>query len=107
MAPDGVGEGLTGGGEEAEFAEGGLAVELDDLGVVTDDGERAAEGGGGEFVASEVDVAPAHWVELGLTVVAVVEELPLRGYGDIGHGEREIWNNTLDWDQGAIMDMRN
>lgn len=80
MAPHGVGEEVAGGGEEAELAEGGLGVKLDDLGVVTDDGDGAAEGSGGDLVACEVDVLPPHWVELGLAVVAVVEELPLRGY---------------------------
>ena len=80
MAPDGVGEGVAGGGEEAELAEGGLGVELDDLRVVADDGDGAAEGGGGDLVAGEVHVFPPHWVELRLAVVAVVEELPLRGH---------------------------
>ena len=31
VAPYGVGEGAAGGGEEAELAESGLGVELDDL----------------------------------------------------------------------------
>lgn len=86
VAPDGVGDGAAGGREEAEFAEGGLGVELDDLGVVSDDGDRASEGSDGDLGAGEVDVLPRHRVELGLAVVAVVEELPLRGDGDIGHG---------------------
>lgn len=85
MAPDGVGEGAARGREEAELAEGGLGMELDDLGVVADDGDRAAEGRNGNLGAGEVDVLPRHRVELGLAVVAVVEELPFRGDGDIGH----------------------
>jgi len=61
-------------------------VELDDLGVVSDDGNRPAEWRDSDLGAGEVDVLPRHRVELGLAVVAVVEELPLRGDGDIGHG---------------------
>lgn len=80
MAPDSIGEEVAGGGEDAEFAEGGLAVKLDDLGIIADDSEGTTEGSSGDFVASEVDVFPSHLVELGLTVVTVVEELPLRGY---------------------------
>lgn len=87
VAPDGVGEGAAGGGEEAELAEGGFGLELDDLGVVADDGDRTAERRGGDLSAGEVDVLPGERRELGLTVVAVVEELPLRRYRNVRHGK--------------------
>ena len=75
--PNGLGELNASGVEDAELAESGFGVKLYDLGVVTDDGDWATEGGAGDLVTAEVDVLPAHSVELGLTVVAVVEELPL------------------------------
>lgn len=64
---------------------GRFAAELDDLGVVADDGDWATEGGAGDLVAAELHVLPAHVIDLGLTVVPVVEELPLRGNRDIRH----------------------
>lgn len=93
MAPDGVGEGAARGGEEAELTEGGLSVELHDLGVVADDGDGAAEGRGGDLGPGEVHVLPRHRVELWLAVVAVVEELPLRRDGDVGH----CWSSEREW----------
>lgn len=70
----------AGGVEDAEFAEGGFGVELDDLGVVADDGDWAAEGSAGDFVASEIDVLPLELIELGFTVIVfVAEKLPFGG----------------------------
>lgn len=77
--PDGLSDLDARGVEDAEFAEGGFGVELDDLGIVADHGDWTTEGCAGDLVAAEVDVFPLHLVELGLTIVAVVEELPLRG----------------------------
>lgn len=71
--PDGFGGLDAGGVEDSEFSEGGFGVELDDLGVVTDDGNWAAEGGTGNLVSTEVDVLPLHWVDFRLPVVPVVE----------------------------------
>jgi len=71
---------MTGGGKETKLPKSGLAVKLDDFGIVADHGERAAEGSGGDFVPSKVDVFPSHWIEFGFTIVTVVEELPLRCY---------------------------
>lgn len=85
--PDGFGDEDAGRVENAELSEGGFGVELDDLGVVADDGYRTAERGAGDFVAAQVDVFPSHLVELGLTVVPVVDELPLRGHRNVGHGD--------------------
>lgn len=88
VLPDGLGELDAGAVEDAELAEGGLGVELDDLRVVSDDGDRPAEGRAGDLVPAEVDVLPAHTVELGLAVVTVVEELPLGGDRDVRHFRR-------------------
>lgn len=85
VLPDGLGDEDACGVEDTELAKGGLGVELDDLGVVSDDGDGAAEGGAGDLVASEVDVSPLHGVELRLAVVSVVEELPLRCYREVRH----------------------
>lgn len=86
VLPDGVGEEEAGGVEDAELAEGGLSVELDDLGVVADEGDGTAEGGAGDLVAAQVDVLPPHrLVELGLAVVPVAQELPLRGHRHVRH----------------------
>lgn len=93
VLPDGLGEEDAGGVEDAELAEGGLGVELDDLGVVADDGDRTAERRAGDSVAAEVHVAPAHSVELGLAVVPVVEELPLGGDRDVRHRRRRRKRN--------------
>lgn len=80
VAPDGFGDLVAGGGEESEFAEGGFGVELDDFGVVADEGNGAAKGGAGDFVTGQVDVFPGEGVELGFAVVGVVQMLPFRGY---------------------------
>lgn len=93
VLPDGLGEEDAGGVKDAELAEGGLGVELDDLGVVADDGDRTAERSAGDSVAAEVHVAPAHSVELGLAVVPVVEELPLGGDRDVRHRRRRRKRN--------------
>lgn len=85
VLPHGLRDQDAGGVENPELAEGGLGVELDDLGVVADHGDGAAEGGAGDLVAAEVDVLPPHRVELGLAVVAVVEEQPLRRDGHVRH----------------------
>lgn len=55
-------------------------MKLYDFGIVADHGEWTTEGSSGDFVPSEVDVFPSHWIEFGFTVVTVVEELPLRCY---------------------------
>lgn len=72
----------TGGVEDSEFSEGGFGVELDDLGVVADDRDWAAEGGAGEFVAAQINVFPFHGVESRFPVVAVAEREPLGGDSD-------------------------
>lgn len=82
MVPGDGGEGDAGGVEDEELAAGGLGVELDDLRIVADGGDGAAEGGACDAEAREVHAgAPLEGVELGLAVVAVVEELPLRRHG--------------------------
>lgn len=59
--PDGLGDLDAGAVEDPELTEGGLGVELDYLGIVADDGDRAAERGAGDLVAAEVDlVLPLH-----------------------------------------------
>lgn len=83
--PDGGGEGFAGGVEDVELPAGGFREKLDDLGVVADDGDRTAKGGGGDAVAGEVHALPLHGVDFRLTVVAVVEELPLGSDGDGRH----------------------
>lgn len=83
--PDGLGELDTSTVEDAELAEGRFGMELDDLGVVADDGDWATVGRAGNLVAVEVDVLPAHSVKLGLTIITVVEELPLGGDRDVRH----------------------
>lgn len=88
VLPDGLGEEDAGGVEDAELAEGGLRVKLDDLRVVADDGDRAAERSAGDSVAAQVHVEPPHSVELGLPVVPVIEKLPLRGDRDVRHRRR-------------------
>ena len=83
--PGSGGEEIARGGENAEAAAGRLGPELDDLGVVADRGDRAAEGGAGDAVAAEVEASadrgPAHGVEEQLAVETVVEELPFRRDG--------------------------
>lgn len=95
------------GGEEEEAAAGGLGVELHDLRVVADGGDRAPEGRGGDDVGGEVE-SPDHGtadaggggggggcrggpgergVEREAAVEAVGEEVPLRRDGD-GGGHR-------------------
>lgn len=86
MFPDCLAEEMSSGTEDAELPLGRFAAELDDLGIVSDDGDGAAEGCAGDLVAVELYVLPAHSVDFGLTVVAVVEELPLRGNRDVRHG---------------------
>jgi hypothetical protein len=89
------------GGKEEEAAAGRLGVELDDLRVVADSGNRSAEGGGSDDVGGEIEAANhgtasagggrgGGWggprergVECDAAVEAVGEEVPLRrnGYG--------------------------
>lgn len=103
--PGGGGEGVARGGEEEEAAARGLGVELHDLGVVADGGDRAAEGRGGDDVGGEVEAAGAGsggsggggggggggrggpgegGVDGDAAVEAVGEEVPLRRDGDGG-----------------------
>lgn len=86
MLPHGLRDQDAGRVENPELAERGLGVQLDDLRVVPDHGDGAAEGGAGDLVAAEVNVLPTHLVELGLAVVAVVQEQPLRRDGYVRHG---------------------
>lgn len=53
--PRGRGEGVARGGEEEKAAARGLGVELHDLGVIANSGDRAAEGSGGDDVVGEVE----------------------------------------------------
>lgn len=55
--PRGRSEGVAGRGEEEEAAARGLRVELHDLRVVADGGDRAAEWRGGDDVGGEVEAA--------------------------------------------------
>lgn len=98
--PEGGGDGDAGGVEDEELAASGLGVELDDLGVVSNGGDRTAEGSAGDAVAGEVHArAPLEGVELGLAVVAIEEELPLRRHGDCRHDCLRRWRlETLDLD---------
>ena len=73
MFPDGLGDLDASRVENPEFPEGGFGVELDDLGVITDDGNWAAEGSSGNLISIEVDVLPLHWIDFRLPVVPVVE----------------------------------
>lgn len=103
--PGGGGEGVAGGGEEEQAAARGLGVELHDLGVVADGGDRAPEGRGGDDVGGEVEAAGAGsggsggggggggggrggpgegGVDGDAAVEAVGEEVPLRRDGDGG-----------------------
>lgn len=91
VLPDGFGDEEARGVENAELAEGGLGVKLDNLGVVANDGDWTAERGAGHLVAGQVDVFPSHLVELGLAVVSVVDELPFGGHRYVGHCEL-TWN---------------
>lgn len=50
VLPDGFSYGDTGGVEYAELADGGFGVELDDLVVIADNGNGAAEGGTSNLV---------------------------------------------------------
>lgn len=86
VLPHGLRDQDARGVENPELPERGLGVQLDDLRVVPDHGDGAAEGGAGDLVAAEVDVPPPHRVQLGLAVVAVVEEQPLRRDGHVRHG---------------------
>lgn len=101
------GDGVARGGEEEEAAAGGLGVELHDLRVVADGGDRAPEGRGGDDVGGEVESADhgtadaggggggggcrggpgERGVEREAAVEAVGEEVPLRRDGD-GGGHR-------------------
>lgn len=83
--PNGFGDLDSGGVEDSELSESRFGVELDNLGIVANDGDWAAEGGTGDLVAAEIDVFPLHWVDFGLTVVPVVEELPFGGDRDCCH----------------------
>lgn len=51
VLPDSFGDLDAGGVEDSELPEGGLGVELDDLGVVADYGDGPAEGGTSDLVA--------------------------------------------------------
>jgi hypothetical protein len=51
-------------------------------------------------------VFPGHLIKFGLTVVAVVEELPLRSYGYVRHcRESEFGRKVATCYQGAAMDL--
>jgi hypothetical protein len=108
--PGGGGDGVARGGEEEEAAPGGLGVELHDLRVVADGGDRTAEGRRGDDVGREVEAADhgtadaggggggggcrggpgERGVEREPTVEAVGEEVPLRRDG-YGGGHRGGW----------------
>lgn len=85
MLPDGFGDEDTSGVEYAEFTERRFGVELDDLGVVADDGDRATEWGAGHLVAAQVHMFPPHLVYLQFPIETVAEKLPLRRNGDVRH----------------------
>lgn len=68
----------AGGIEDSELSKSRFSVELDDLGIVSNDGDWTAIRGASKLVAIKVDVFPFHGVDLWFAVVAVVEELPLR-----------------------------
>ena len=105
--PGGGGYGVARGGEEKEAAPGGLGVELHDLRVVADGGDRTAEGRCGDDVGGEVEAADhctadgggggggggcrggpgERGVQREAAVEAVGEEVPLRRDRD-GGGHR-------------------
>nr|CAB3473821.1 unnamed protein product [Digitaria exilis] len=104
------GNGVARGGEEEEAAAGGLGVELHDLRVVADGGDRAAEWRGGNDVGGEIEAADhrttgggggggggcrggpgERGVEREAAVEAVGEEVPLRRDGDGGGHRRTEW----------------
>ena len=98
---------MAGRGEEEEAAARGLGVELHDLRVVADGGDRAAEGRGGDDVGGEVEAADPATAATGggcsgggrggpgeggvegyAAVETVREEIPLRRDGDGGGHHR-------------------
>lgn len=99
--PDGLGDLDASRIENSEFPEGGFGVKLDDLRVITDDGNWAAKGGSGNLVSTEIDVLPLHWINFRLPVVPVVEQLPFRCHRDVSHINPDIDSRvpgTLNYD---------
>lgn len=98
MFPDGFGDENAGGVEDTEFTQGGFRVELDDLGIIADDGNWTAEWGAGHLVAAQIHVFPLHLVYLQFSIEAIQQHLPFRRDGDIRHclyREREREEDVL------------